>query len=394
MIENQNIICFSSVDWTSYKTSKIYLMKIMSKRNRVLYVETIGSKAPRLCKSHFYRIIRRLSRWLEGPMRPSDAAPEDNILVYSPLVIPIYNSRFIRKINFYLLRWTFRRLIKKLNFKEPILWFYLPTAADLIGQLSEKYCLYHCVDDWLTYPGYRNSNFEDLEKKLFENSNAVFISNRLLFERKKILNENTYYLPHAVEFEHYQGPFLPGGSLPADVASLRRPIIAMIGEVAGWVNWAFLKFAAQTNPQWSIITIGPVGYDADIKEIKDVSNIHLLGYKEYSELPDYYRAIDVCIISFNLDEHTKYCTPTRFYEHLAAGKPIISTDFPAAREFPEELVRISGTKEEFVELIKKSMDENNEALIEKRKKLAIANSWNHRAEYISGIVEGYLHKRD
>ena len=394
MIENQNIICFSSVDWTSYKTSKIYLMKIMSKRNRVLYVETIGSKSPGLHKSHLRRIIRRLSRWLEGPIRPLDASPVENILIYSPLVIPIYNNSFARKINFYLLRWTFRRLIRKLNFKEPILWFYLPTAADLIGQLSEKFCLYHCVDDWLTYPGYRNSNFEDLEKKLFENSNTVFMSNRLLFERQKRLNKNTYHLPHAVEFEHYQKKFSFDEPLPADVAKLKRPIIGMVGEIAGWVDWTFLKYAAQTNPQWSIVMIGPVGYDADIKEIKDIHDIHLLGYKAYSDLPDYYRAIDVCVVSFKLNEHIKYCAPTRFYEHLAAGKPVVSTDFPAAREFPEELVRVAGTKEEFVELIKKSISENNEILIEKRKKLAAANSWDQRAEYISGIIEGYLDKRN
>jgi len=390
MIENQNIICFSSVDWTSYKTSKIYLMEEMSRRNRVLYIETIGSKTPGFHKSHLHRITRRLSRWLKGPRRPEDMTSGHDIFVYSPLIIPIYNNRFIRKVNFYILRWMLQRLIKRLRLEKPILWFYLPTAADLIGQLSEKFCLYHCVDDWLTYPGYRNSNFEDLEKKLLENSNAVFISNRLLFEKKKTLNNNIYYLPHAVEFEHYQRKFSSDEPLPADVAKLRRPIIGMVGEIAGWVDWAFLKYAAQTNPQWSIVMIGPVGYDADMKEIRDISNVYLLGYKEYAELPNYYRAIDVCVVSFKLDEHIKYCTPTRLYEHLAAGKPVVSTDFPAAREFPKELVRVAGTKEKFAELIKRSMDEDSEILIEKRKKLAAANNWEHRAEYISSIIEAGL----
>jgi len=363
----------------------------MSRRNRVLYIETIGSKTPGFHKSHLHRITRRLSRWLKGPRRPEDMVSGHDIFVYSPLVIPIYNNRFIRKVNFYILRWTLQGLIKRLKLEKPILWFYLPTAADLIGQLNEKFCLYHCVDDWLTYPGYRNSDFEDLEKKLFENSNAVFISNRLLFEKKKMLNENTYYLPHAVEFEHYQRKFSSDKPLPADVAKLRRPIIGMVGEIAGWIDWGFLKYAAQTNPQWSIAMIGPVGYDADIKEIKDINNIHLLGYKGYPELPDYYRAIDVCVVSFKLNEHTKYCTPTRFYEHLAAGKPIVSTDFPTAREFSEEFVKIAKSKEEFVEMIKKSMTENNEALVEKRKALAKNNTWMDKAEYISGIIEGCLH---
>lgn len=393
MIENQNIICFSSVDWSSYKTSKIYLMEIISKRNRVLYVETIGSKAPQLSKSHLFRIVRRIFRWLKGPTRPADIESDSNILIYSPLVIPIHNSKFIRKINFYILRWIFRGLINRLNFKEPILWFYLPTAADLIGQLGEKFCLYHCVDDWLTYPGYRNRNFEDAENKLFKNSDAVFIPNRLLFERKKTLNKNTYYLPHAVEFGHYQKTFSSDEPLPYDVTTLSRPIIAMVGEVAGWVNWDFLKYAAETNPKWSIAMVGPIGYDADTSKIKGVSNIYLLGYKEYSELPNYYRAVDVCVVSFNLDEHIRYCTPTRFYEHLAAGKPMVSTDFPVAREFPEEFVKIARTKEEFVELIKKSLKENSEELAKKRKDLAMANTWVHRAEYISDVIEKGLCER-
>lgn len=393
MIENQNIICFSSVDWSTYKTTKIYLMTILSKRNRVLFVETIGSRTPSLHKPHLYRIARRIFCWLKGMTKPPDVPPENDILIYSPLVIPIYNNRLIRKINFYILRWTFRRLIKKLKFKKPILWFYLPTAADLIGQLDEKFCLYHCEDDWLTYPGYRSRNFEDLEKKLLKNSNAVFITNRLLFDKKKTLNSNMYYLPHGVEYEHYQKAFSSDEHLPVDAAKISRPIIAMIGEVAGWVNWDFLKYAAETNPRWSIVLIGPIGYDADISGMKDISNIYFLGRKEYSELPNYYRIVDVCVVSFNLNEHIKYCTPTRFYEHLAAGKPVVSTDFPAAREFPEELVRIAGTKEEFVELIKKSMDENSEALVKKRKELAMDNSWVSRAEYMSEIIEGLLRKR-
>lgn len=391
MIKNQNIICFSSVDWTSYKTSKIYLMEIMSKRNSVLYVETIGSKTPGFSRSHLFRIAQRIFRWFKGSRRPTNVEKDNDILIFSPLVIPIHNNRLIRKLNFYILRWMFQRLIKKLNFKEPILWFYLPTFADLIGQLDEKFCLYHCVDDWLTYPGYRNRNFEELENKLFKNSDVVFIPNRLLLEKKKALNKNTYYLPHAVDFEHYQKTFSKNEPLPSDVAMLDKPIIAMVGEVAGWINWDFLNYVAEVNPKWSIIMIGPIGYDADISKIRSTSNIYLLGYKEYSELPNYYRAIDVCVVSFNLDEHIKYCTPTRFYEHLAAGKPIVSTDFPAAKEFPEEFVKIAKTKEEFVDLIKKSISENSEELIKGRKDLARANTWVRRADYISDIIEKGIH---
>lgn len=390
MLENQNIICFSSVDWTSYKTSKIYIMELISKRNRVLYVETIGSRTPGLCKSHFYRIIIRISRWLKGLSRPQGAAADCNILIYSPIIIPIYNSRFIRKINFYILRWRLRRLIERLNFKEPILWFYLPTAADLMGQLGEKFCLYHCVDNWLTYPGYRNSNFQDLEKKLFEFSDAVFISNKLLFDSKKELNKNTYYLSHGVEFEHYQRLFSPDDPLPADIRELDRPIIAMVGEVAGWVDYGLLRRIAEAGTKWSIVLIGPIGYDADIGKIKNIRNVYLLGRKEYRELPNYYRAIDVFIVPFILNEHIKYSTPTRLYEHLASGKPIVTTDFSAAHETGEGLISIAYDCEDFVNKIESALKEDDASLIGRRKALAKANTWESRAEKISEIIEVVL----
>lgn len=368
-------------------------MEIMSKYNRVLYVETIGSKAPGLSKSHLFRIARRLFRWMKGPTRPANIPPDSAILIYSPLAIPIYNSRFIRAINHCILRWTFRRLIKRLNFKAPILWFYLPTAADLIGQLGEKFCLYHCVDDWLTYPGYRNSNFEDLDNKLFKSSDAVFIPNRLLLKKKKALNKNTYYLPHAVEFEHYQKRFSPDEPLPADVANLPKPIIAMIGEVAGWINWDFLRYAAETNPEWSIVIIGPIGYDGNVSGIKNVNNIYFLGYKEYSQLPNYYRCIDVFVIPFLLNEHIKYCCPTRLYEHLSSGKPIIATDFPAAREMGEGLITIAYDKEDFVRKIKAALSEKDVSLIEKRKLFAKKNTWEMKAEEISKIIEEHIKEK-
>ncbi len=387
MIENQNIICFSSVDWISYPTSKIYLMRLLSKRNRVLYVETIGSKTPNLSKSHLFRIIKRICRWLRGPVKPSNISKDENITICSPIIIPVFNSRWILKINSLILRWSLKRIIRKLRFQNPVLWFYLPTAAELIGHLGEKFSLYHCVDQWSTYPGGRTSLFKELENKLFEKSNAVFISNRLVYEERRSLNKNTYYLPHGVEFEHYQRKFSPDEPLPDDIANLRHPVIGIVGEVASWIDLDLVAYIAKIKPGWSIVAIGPIGYDAKLGNIKDISNIYILGKKDYSELPNYYRAIDVFIIPFILNEHIKYSTPTRLYEHLSSGKPIVAIDFPAAREIEEGLISLSFDKDDFVKKIELALEERNLALPEKRKALAKRNSWNVRMEEISHVVQ-------
>ena len=126
---------------------------------------------------------------------------------------------------------------------------------------------------------------------------------------------------------------------------------------------------------------------ADLARVRGIKNIHLLGKKNYSELPNYYRAVDVCIVAFQRTEHIRYSCPTRFYEHLAAGKPVVSTDFPAAREFPEDMVRIAKDKEEFEQLVSESLKPGQDAFVERRKKLARENSWDGRAEKISQMIE-------
>lgn len=389
MLTNENIIVFSSVDWGHVPTSKKFISSILAKNNNVLYVETLGSRSPGLKVIHFRRIIKRLFNWLGGVKRVS--LNEGGIIsVYSPVALPGWVP-FAGLINFWLIRRKLKKLAGQLGLSDPILWFYLPLALNLFDYLNPKLIIYHCVDEWSTYPGGTNPAFLKAEENLLKKADIVFAASKPLLEKKKKLNPNTYYLPHGSDFEHFNNLSSSNTqNLPDEFKEIKHPIIGIVGHVAIWIAWDLVKYIAKIHPDYSIIFLGEISYNIDISPMKKIKNVYFFGRKNRAILPSFYEGIDVCIIPFCLTEHTKYCQPTRLYEHLAAGKPIVATDFPAAREIEQGFVKIGKNKEEFVRLIEESFVENNPDLTAKRKKIARANTWEHRVERISELITAHL----
>ena len=390
MLKGETIICFSSKDWVSYsRTSKEYLMEILSRDNHVLYIETTGSRNAQVSRRDFSRIWKRLVKGLRGPQKPEGLSKDQDLMVYSPLVIPKIDNPGILKFNNFLLRFVLKSWIRQKKGSKPILWYYLPTAVDLIGSLDEKGVIYHSVDEWSTYPGFRGAVFQERDEKLYRKADIVFATNRLLLEKKKSFNSNIHFMPHGVNIEDFEKS--DDQSVEAEkLAGIAHPILAMIGGISGWTDWGLLAQLAQNHPEWSIVLMGDVGQDADVSKVKGATNIHFLGKVPYQELQCYYREIDVCIVSFLLTEHIKYCCPTRFMEHLANGKPVVSTDFPAAHEYGAELVSVAKDAKEFESHIQRALKENSPDKVEKRKAWAKANTWKSRAEKMSGLISREL----
>jgi glycosyltransferase involved in cell wall biosynthesis len=85
-----------------------------------------------------------------------------------------------------------------------------------------------------------------------------------------------------------------------------------------------------------IVLIGRVG-EGDPEPLLDVlevcTNIHLLGPRSYRELPDYLRGFDLALLPCPINAYTCSMFPMKFFEYVAAGLPVVSTDLPALREY-------------------------------------------------------------
>jgi len=390
MLKGENIIIFSSGDWKTGPSSSQHISINFAQYNKVLFIETFGSRRPSLNLEDTKRIAHRVMNWFKGIKKQDIEGGQ--LYIYSPIAL-MANIRPFLFIEKFMFSAMVKHLTKKLDMKNPILYFYLPPPAGIIGNLGEKFIIYHCVDEWLTFPGGKNKAFMDAERRLIEKADLFLAANESLYIKNKPYAKRIHRIYHGVEYDHFAKQFSSDTPLPEDIKNIPKPIIAVIGNFADWMDLDLIKSIAQSHKDWSIVSIGPIDSNVCIKKLTDMGNVYFLGQKPYARLPGYYRAIDVFIIPFLLNEHIKYCAPTRFYEHLSSGKPIISTDFPAVREIGDGLIDIALDKEDFLKKIETALNEMDISLAEKRKALARKNTWRSRVEEISAIIEEIMNKK-
>ena len=175
---------------------------------------------------------------------------------------------------------------------------------------------------------------------------------------KKKFNENTFIIRHGVDFSHFQKALDEKTKIPDEIKDLPKPIIGFHGLLADWVDYELIKKIAEHFKNGSVVLIGKIAVDAEqkVKILDDVKNVHFLGRKPYSELPNYCKGFDVALNPFAISDLTLAANPLKVREYLAAGLEVISTDIPEVRIL--ENCRIGENHEDFIrqieECVKKS----------------------------------------
>ncbi len=388
MIKKENIICISSADWDNpYWVNQQHIMSRLASQNRVLYIESMGLRRPVMQSKDIKRIGRRLKRFWQGPIRINE-----NLYTYSPLLLPFYKFGFIRLLNYKIMVFTLRRLIKKLALQNPILWSYIPNAIDFKGKLREKLLVYHCVDEIAANPLIPGKVILDLEKKMMAAADLTLVTSPELYAAKKPLAREIHYLPNVADVEHILKIQDPNLEIPADLEGIAQPRLGFVGAVSNYkLDFGLLKAIALARPTWSIVLIGAVGEGekaAEISILREVPNIHLLGGRPYEQLPNYLKGFDVCLLPNKLNEYTRNMFPMKFFEYLASGRPVVSTALPSLREFKEYFYQADSAAE-FIRNIEMALAEDASTR-DKRIALAKKYSWTNRMEEISVLLENKL----
>ena len=348
-MKGQNIICFAK-DWSEDPTSNNHVMECLAENNKVLWLNSIALRTPDLSsRRDVKKIISKLADFFKGYKQV-----RKNMWVYTPIVLPFPHNSIATFLNRYILKVTVKILRLALGMREYQLWTFLPTMSEYAGSLGESFLVYYCTDEHGQFSYLDTRKIIEKEKDLIKKADVVFVTANLLLDRKKKFNPESHLADHGVGYDHFAMALEEKTQIPDDVKSLEQPILGFFGLIHDWIDLELITYLAVRHPDWSIVMVGQS--NVDLSELNKLTNVHLLGRKDYRELPGYCKAFSVGLIPFKINELTVHVNPIKLKEYLSAGLPVVSTPLPEV-EFYSNLCTIAEKKEEFLVACEKSVIE-------------------------------------
>lgn len=331
----QGILVVATADWDSpFWTNKQHIAARLARRGfRVLFIESLGLRRPHTTGRDCGRMARRLLRGFRGPRHV-----REGLWVDSPLVVPAHRSALVRRLNQRLLLGRLRRSIRRLGLQSPIIWTYNPVIVETLLKLPHSMLIYHCVDDLAAAPDMPSEVLRETEAALLASADIVFaVSRALQAQCAQHAPARTHYSPNVADFEHFSAA-RQAGPIPSDLEAILRPRIGFIGAISEYkVDFDLIAAVADARPDWHWVLIGQLGEGQPGTSAAKLRrpNIHLLGPRPYDTLPGYLRGFDVAVLPCPRNAYTRAMSPMKFFEYLAAGRPIVATPVDGIMEYRE-----------------------------------------------------------
>ncbi|PYY06853.1 MAG: hypothetical protein DMG69_21860 [Acidobacteria bacterium] len=383
-LSGESIVCFAGEDWWYHHPhSKNHILKRLARHNRVLFVNSITMGLPSVSNPDFFKKIwRKLGSYLRWLCK----APE-GLWVMTPINVPIYGSKMARALNRLLLVLQLRLVMLLLNMRKPIVWVAIPTAADIVNSLGRKLLVYQVSDkyDFNEDSALSHAVIREMDARLKQAARVVMYSGRKLYEEAE--TRHRYFLEQAVDFERFVN--LPPAT-PADMARIPHPVLAYVG-AADWytMDVPLIEEVARLRPDWHWVFIGG---KSNLVKLSG-PNIHFFGPKPYSELPAYYRHIDVCVLPWNQQNvFTSYGSAIKVREYLASGKPVVIAPLYEYLEMPG--LRIYRTVEEFIALVTEALASDTPRERQLRQDAVRNCTWDVRAREVASLFRRLLEGQD
>ncbi len=380
MLKGESIVCFAN-DFRGDPTSKQQVMMLLSKSNKVLWVNSISMRAPSVSTSDISRIATKVKKFFVGLDKVND-----NMYAFTPLVLPFPSSGFVRYLNTVLLAIYLRYYMRKLGMTNIQLWTFIPTMVEIVGKLKESKLIYYCVDEWSEFSFLDKAAMIDMETRLLKRADLVITTAEKLYNEKKKQNDNTHLIRHGVDFDFFAQSLAPSTQEPDDIKSLPRPRIGFFGLIHEWIDFNILAAMAARHPEWSIVLIGKVAPGKDRSVLEKYKNIHFLGQRDYRVLPGYCKGFDVGLIPFAVTPLTLNVNPIKLREYLAAGLPVVSTKLPEMLQY-DQVVHLAESPEEFVLAAEKALCEKGDAWVKRRQAAVKGETWQARVDRIGELIE-------
>ena len=381
---HHDLIVFGE-DWQGLPSSTQHLIKQLANTRKVVWINSIGLRQPNFSWADVKRLWFKLTTSNNLPIKSKqpgyaqDKKSNADFYLINPRTIPAPRSELARFIARNLLLIQISPIIKNAKLVSPLLWTSLPTAVDFSGYLGESGLVYYCGDDFSGLAGVDHKTIALRENELRQKADLILVASPRLL--RDFPTNNTKLLTHGVDYKLFSEPALRAKDLPND----GRPIAGFYGSISQWLDLPLLEECIKKLPNWHFVFIGKAV--VDISSISKLENVTLLGERAHHLLPSYSQHWTVSLLPFTDNAQIRACNPLKMKEYLAAGRPIVSTYFPAIDAY-RGLVQIANNSNAMVEaLIDSQYVQYLPAFSGVLRGVVKNKSWQARAKQLSNWLE-------
>lgn len=367
-----DVLCLSHLRWDFVYQRPNHLMSRCARQRRVFFLEepVFDASTPRLVQREVASNLLTLV-----PHLPPCTARDEALRLQRKMVDD---------------------LCGRFGVRSPILWFFTPMPVDFTAHVDASLVVYDCMDELSAFRG-APPELRLCERRLFARADIVFTGGHSLYEAKRAEHPRVHAFPSSVDAAHFAAARTAGEGGPPDQDTLPRPRLGFFGVVDERMDRELLATIADERPMWQIVMLGPV-VKIDPASLPRRDNVHYLGPRRYDELPAYIAGWDVAIMPFALNEATRFISPTKTLEYLAAGKPVVSTPIrDVVRPYGERGLVHVGAGRGFVEAIDDVLRERGTTQERQRREAADAyvasTSWDRTWDQMHALVSDAVERR-
>jgi UDP-galactopyranose mutase len=293
----RDLLCFSHLRWDFVYQRPNHLMARAARNRRVFFVEE--------------------PIFDDRDSMTFDPVAHDGVQVITPR-LPAWDADDPQPT----LKRMIDRVVWQYGLDDPVVWYYTPMTLPWTDHLARSATVFDCMDHLAGFKG-APAGLLTLEAELLRRADLVLTGGAQLYAAKRTAHQNVHCFPSSVDVAHF-GSARTSTVEPADQAAIPHPRFGYCGVIDERMDLDLVAAAAAARPDWHFVMLGPV-VKIDPAGLPQAPNIHYLGMKSYEELPGYLAGWDVAIMPFAHNEATRYISPTKTPEYLAAGLPVVST---------------------------------------------------------------------
>ncbi len=272
--------------------------------------------------------------------------------------------------------------------ERPIVWFYTPMALPLLQELQPSLVVYDCMDELAAF---KNSPKQLLQREtaLLSLADLVFAGGPSLYEAKRERHSHAHCFPSSVDVRHFERATERSTSHPEQNA-LPRPRLGFYGVIDERFDSALIAALADAHPQWQVVLVGPI-IKIDPASLPQRANLHYFGQRSYEQLPSFLAGWDVCLLPFALNEATRFISPTKVLEYMAAELPIVSTAIADVAQPYGHVVAIAQDQGAFIAACEAALAMDSAAraaMVAHMRATVAATSWDITAESMRQLMMG------